>query len=133
MKFLRILTALFIISIFNGCNSDDDDKIPSVSIESIQVEEGNTINNLEIELTLTNSADYDLSVDVRTVDGTAVKEKDYNTFYEVIIFNAGQTQASFNIEILGDENPEQNEIFSIRLENPYNVNIDNSFAIVTLI
>ena len=133
MKFLRILTALFIIIIFNGCNSDDDDKIPSVSIESIQVEEGNTINNLEIELTLTNSADYDLSVDVRTVDGTAVKEKDYNTFYEVIIFNAGQTQASFNIEILGDENPEQNEIFSIRLENPYNVNIDNSFAIVTLI
>ena len=133
MKFLRIFTILSIVFILNSCNSDDEKKLPSISIESIQVEEGNTTNYLEVMLSLTNSVDYDLSVDVQTVDGTAIKGEDYTDLYEVIIFYAGQEQASFNIEILGDDIPEDNEIFSIRLENPHNVNIVNSTATVALI
>ena len=132
MKFLRIFPILSIVFILNSCNSDDEN-FPSIFIESIQVDEGNTTNYLEVMLTLTNSADHDLSVDVRTVNGTAIKEKDYTDLYEIIIFSAGQEQASFNIEILGDNIPEDNEIFSIILENPYNVNIVNSTATVTLI
>ena len=69
MKFLRIFTILSIVFILNSCNSDDEKKLPSIFVESIQVEEGNTTNYLEEMLTLTNSVDYDLSVDVRTVDG----------------------------------------------------------------
>ena len=133
MKFLRIFIILSIVFILNSCNSDDEKKLPSISIESIQVEEGNTTNYLEVMLTLTNSVDYDLSVDVRTVDGTAIKGKDYTDLYEVIIFSAGQEQASFNIEILGDDIPEDNEIFSIRLENPHYVYIVNSTATIALI
>jgi len=133
MRFLRMFTILSIVFILNSCNSDDEKKLPSIFIESIQVEEGNTTNYLEVMLTLTNSVDYDLSVDVRTVDGTAIKGKDYTDLYEVIIFSAGQEQASFNIEILGDNIPEDNEIFSIRLENPLNVEIDNSTATITII
>ena len=116
MKFPRIFTALYILFILNSCNSNDEKKLPSVFIESIQVEEGNTTNYLEVMLILTNSVDYDLSVDVRTIDGTAIKGKDYADLYEVIIFTAGQEQLSINIEILGDNIPEDNEIFSIRLE-----------------
>ena len=133
MKFLRTFTILSIVFVLNSCNSDDEKKLPSIFIESIQVEEGNTTNYLEVMLTLTNSVDYDLSVDVRTVDGTAIKGKDYTDLYEVIIFYAGQEQASFNIEILGDDIPEDNEIFSIRLENPHNVNIVNCTATIALI
>ena len=133
MKFLRMFTILSIVFILNSCNSDDEKKLPSIFIESIQVEEGNTTNYLEVMLTLTNSVDYDLSVDVRTVDGTAIKGEDYTDLYEVIIFSAGQEQALFDIEILGDDIPEDNEIFSIILENPLNVKIDNRTATVTLI
>ena len=133
MKFLRTFTILSIVFILNSCNSDDEKKLPSIFVESIQVEEGNTTNYLEETLTLTNSVDYDLSVDVRTVNGTAIKEKDYTDLYEVIIFSAGQEQALFDIEILGDDIPEDNEIFSIILENPLNVKIDNRTATVTLI
>jgi len=133
MKFLRMFTILSIVIILNSCNSDDEKKLPSIFIESIQVEEGNTTNYLEVMLTLTNSVDYDLSVDVRTVDGTAIKGEDYTDLYEVIIFSAGQEQALFDIEILGDDIPEDNEIFSIILENPLNVKIDNRTATVTLI
>ena len=128
-----MFTILSIVFILNSCNSDDEKKLPSIFIESIQVEEGNTTNYLEVMLTLTNSVDYDLSVDVRTVDGTAIKGEDYTDLYEVIIFSAGQEQALFDIEILGDDIPEDNEIFSIRLENPLNVKIDNRTATVTLI
>ena len=130
MKIFWILTVLFIM---NACNSDDDDIVPSVSIESIQIEEGNTINNLEIALTLSNAVDYDLSVDVRTVDGTAIKGLDYTELNEVIIFNAGEQEATFTIQIIGDNIPEYTEIFSIRLENPYNVTIDINFATVTIL
>jgi len=133
MRFLRMFTILSIVFILNSCNSDDEKKLPSIFIESIQVEEGNTTNYLEVMLTLTNSVDYDLSVDVRTVDGTAIKGEDYTDLYEVIIFSAGQEQALFDIEILGDDIPEDNEIFSIILENPLNVKIDNRTATVTLI
>jgi len=133
MKYPKIFTIISLFSILNSCNSNDEKKLPSIFIESIQVEEGNTTNYLEVMLTLTNSVDYDLSVDVRTVDGTAIKGKDYTDLYEVIIFSAGQEQASFDIEILGDDIPEDNEIFSIRLENPLNVKIDNRTATVTLI
>ena len=133
MKYLKIFTIFSLFSILNSCDSDDEKKLPSISIESIQVEEGNTTNYLEVMLTLTNSVDYDLSVDVRTIDGTAIKGKDYTDLYEVIIFSAGQEQLSINIEILGDGIPEDNEIFSIRLENPLNVIIDNSTATVTII
>ena len=129
MKIFWILTVLFIM---NACNSDDD-IVPSVSIESIQIEEGNTINNLEIALTLSNAVDYDLSVDVRTVDGTAIKGLDYTELNEVIIFNAGEQEATFTIQIIGDNIPEYTEIFSIRLENPYNVTIDINFATVTIL
>ena len=131
MKLPRIFTALYILFILNSCNSNDEKKLPSVFIESIQVEEGNTTNYLEVMLTLTNSVDYDLSVDVRTVNGTAIKGEDYTDLYEVIIFSAGQEQSSFNIEILGDNIPEDNEIFSIRLENPLNV-ITVSYTHLTL-
>lgn len=130
MKIFWILTVLFIM---NACNSDDDNIVPSVSIESIQIEEGNTINNLEIALTLSNAVDYDLSVDVRTVDGTAIKGLDYTELNEVIIFNAGEQEATFTIQIIGDNIPEYTEIFSIRLENPYNVTIDINFATVTIL
>ena len=100
MKFLRIFTILSIVFIVNSCNSDGEKKLPSILIESIQVEEGNTTNYLEVMLTLTNSVDYDLSVDVRTIDGTAIKGKDYADLYEVIIFSAGQEQASFNLSLI---------------------------------
>ena len=133
MKFLRIFTTLSIGFILNSCDSGDEKKLPSIFIESIQVEEGNETNYLEAILTLTNSVDFDLSVDIRTVDGTAIKGQDYTDLYEVIVFYAGQEQVSFNIEIIGDDIPEDNEIFSIRLENPQNVKIDNSIATVTII
>ena len=133
MKFLRIFTTLSIGFILNSCDSGDEKKLPSIFIESIQVEEGNETNYLEVILTLTNSVDFDLSVDIRTVDGTAIKGQDYTDLYEVIVFYAGQEQVSFNIEIIGDDIPEDNEIFSIRLENPQNVKIDNSIATVTII
>jgi len=133
MVFLRIFITLFIVFTFFSCNNEDKDAQPSVSLASVEVLEGNTNNDLEITLSLTNVVDYDLSVDVRTVDGTAKKDQDYTELYEVIIFPAGQEVVSFNIEIIGDDTPEENEIFSIRLENPYNVTIDNSFATVTII
>ena len=133
MEFLRIFTTLSIVLTFFSCNNENKDNLPSVSIASVEVLEGNTNNDLEITLILTNAVDYDLSVDVRTVDGTAMKDKDYTDLYEIIVFSAGQEQSSFNIEILGDDTPEDNEIFSIRLENPYNVTIDNSTATVTII
>jgi len=133
MVFLRKTISLFIVFAFFSCNNEDKDTQPSVSFESVEVIEGSTNNDLEITLSLTNVVDYDLSVDVRTVDGTAKKDQDYIELYEVIIFPAGQKVVSFNIEIIGDDTPEDNEIFSIRLENPYNVTIDNSFATVTII
>ena len=133
MKLLRIFTTLFFGFILISCDSGDEKKLPSIFIESIQVEEGNETNYLEAILTLTNSVDFDLSVDIRTVDGTAIKGQDYTDLYEVIVFYAGQEQVSFNIEIIGDDIPEDNEIFSIRLENPQNVKIDNSIATVTII
>ena len=133
MVFLRIFITLFIVFPFFSCNNEDEDTQPSVSLASVEVLEGNTNNDLEITLSLTNVVDYDLSVDIRTVDGTAKKDQDYTELYEVIIFPAGQEVVSFNIEIIGDDTPEENEIFSIRLENPYNVTIDNSTATVTII
>ena len=133
MEFLRIFTTLSIVLTFFSCNNENKDNLPSVSIASVEILEGNSNNNLEITLILTNAVDYDLSVDVRTVDGTAMKDKDYTDLYEIIVFSSGQEQSSFNIEILGDDTPEDNEIFSIRLENPYNVTIDNSTATVTII
>jgi len=133
MEILRKFLIASIVFPFFSCNNDTKDSPPSVYIESVQVEEGNTNNNLEITLTLSNAVDYDLSVDVRTVDGTAMKDKDYTDLYEIIVFSAGQEQSSFNIEILGDDTPEDNEIFSIRLENPYNVTIENNIATVTII
>ena len=133
MEFLRKFLITSLIVAFFSCNNDSTDSVPSVSIESLQIEEGNANNNLEITLTLSNAVDYDLSVDVRTVDGTAVKDKDYIDVYKVVVFSSGQEQSSFNIEIIGDDTPEDNEIFSIRLENPLNVTIDNSTATVTII
>ncbi|MFL3026674.1 MAG: family 16 glycosylhydrolase [Candidatus Neomarinimicrobiota bacterium] len=133
MAFLRISFILTTVFSFFSCNNDNMDSVPAVSIENIQVEEGSTNNNLEITLTLTNAVDYDLSVDARTADGTAVKGNDYTNFNEVVVFTAGQQQSSFNIEIIGDDTPEDNEIFSIRLENPVNVTIDNRIALVTIL
>ena len=85
MKLLRIFTTLFFGFILISCDSGDEKKLPSIFIESIQVEEGNETNYLEAILTLTNSVDFDLSVDIRTVDGTAIKGEDYTDLYLSLI------------------------------------------------
>ena len=61
MVFLRIFITLFIVFTFFSCNNEDKNSQPSVSLASVEVLEGNTNNDLEITLSLTNVVNYDLA------------------------------------------------------------------------
>ena len=66
------------------------------------------------------STDSQVSVKVRTVDGTAIaRALDYVTMkMEEIVFSIGQMEQSITVSTLEDDIPETNEVFYLELYDP---------------
>jgi Tol biopolymer transport system component len=94
---------------------------PSVSVTPIIVAEGNSgITMATFTATLSRGINDPVIVPFTTVDGTATSGSDYVPITGNLVFQPGQTTASFSIPILGDRQVELNETFQVNFTDPTN-------------
>ena len=116
----------------NGFIVDDDG--PTISINDISVTEGNSgLKAATFTLTLSGPSVEAIAVRVVTAPGTATAAVDYNSLNLVVIFSPGTVTRTFDVDILGDTNLEQNETFSVNITEAFATTISDGAGQCTIL
>ncbi|HKJ56933.1 MAG TPA: Calx-beta domain-containing protein, partial [Nitriliruptoraceae bacterium] len=94
---------------------------PTVSFAagSMTVTEGDSGHTLlSVEIVLSDVADHDVVVWVETSDGSATAGEDYVPVLVAVTIAAGQTSATIEVAIVGDNGREGDETFTLGLVDP---------------
>lgn len=95
---------------------DENDALPTVSLEGINVLEGNTSEkSIFASIRLSKSSDTNIEVLVESIDGTAKADEDYRPVSMNVVFAAGAVQENIKLDIIGDEMSEVDEYFTLRI------------------
>ncbi|MFN6564165.1 MAG: Calx-beta domain-containing protein [Nostoc sp. ChiSLP01] len=114
----------------------NDDNQPTIIISDVSVAEGNagTTTNANFSVTLSNASYQSVTVNYNTSDGTGVvSDSDYNSAFGTITFNPGETSKTLSIGVIGDDNIESNETFSVNLLGATNAAIADNLGVASII
>ena len=99
-------------------SADTLEVTPVVEVGELSITEGNSANTIaELELNLSTPAPVAATFDYATEDLDAIAGSDYVATSGQVTIPAGQTTASLNLEIIGDEEYEQFEQFALNFSN----------------
>ena len=96
----------------------DDDNPGKIAFAFATYSTGEGSPNATITLARTNGIAGAVAVNYTTANGTATAGSDYQTASGTLVFNDGQTSASFSVPILQDSNGEANETVFLSISNP---------------
>lgn len=117
------------------CTILNDDGPPALSISDASVIEGNsgTVNAV-FTVTLSPASGQTVTVSFATADDTAtVANNDYVTKSGTLTFNPGERNKTIDVQVIGDNSPEPDETFLVRLSSPVNAEILDSLGAGTII
>jgi hypothetical protein len=129
------ISETFVVSLTNPTNATigtaqntvtiGDDDGPTISINSISVNEGNTgVTTATFTITLSAASVQDVLVNLATASGTATGGLDYQQVFSGTVFiPAGQTSTTVNLRVFGDFQIEPDETFTVLLQFPNNATI----------
>src|SRR5438477_2018336 len=106
----------------------DDDPLPSLSINSPTILEGNN-GNVQVTFTVTLSAvsGRAVTVDYATADGTATAPADYTAIpTTTLTFNPGETTKTITVPVNGDTVDEIDETFAVNRSSPINATLSTA-------
>ncbi len=112
----------------------NDDK-PSLSFAAVKITEGQKGKaNAEISVTLSSVISQAVKVHYQTVDGTALKAKDYTATTGDLIIPANTKTAKISIPIIDDKLAESTETFTVKFSAPdYALLPNNASATVSIL
>ena len=129
--YLYIMLAL---SLASCAKTEDPPVVPSVSIEGITVEEGNSNRSVFIRLLLSSASSKTVTANIKTYDGSAKANEDYVPVDQAsVVFAAGSVVQEFKIDLLGDLGFEPEETFTVKIEEVENGKIGTAEASVVLL
>jgi hypothetical protein len=103
---------------------NNDDVLPSISINDVSVTEGNSgTTDATFAVTLSAAGNQTVTVDWATADNTATAPSDYASGSGTLTFPPGTTSRSLTVTVNGDVDDEPNETFFVNLSNPSNATI----------
>ena len=106
---------------------NEDESTPSISVENISVDEGNSGTNVAtFTVSVSPASAKDIYVDYVTLDGTAKDGKDYTAKANTLIIPAKSDSKEISVDVAGDTIYEDDETFSLSLSNPEGADIDSS-------
>jgi len=105
----------------------NDDPQPSVSINDVSANEGNSgTTAFMFTVSLSNPSSQTVTVNYATADGTAQAPGDYQSASGTLTFNPGQNSQPITVLVNGDTTFETNETFFVNLSTPNNATIADS-------
>jgi len=113
-----------------------DDPFTRLTLNDAGIEEGDAGNTaLVFDVTLSDAAGDDVTVDFQTIDATAtVADNDYVPTSGTLTIAAGQLTGEISADIIGDMANEADESFSLILENlSANAILNNDIAIGSIV
>ncbi|MDD2864980.1 MAG: Calx-beta domain-containing protein [Methylococcales bacterium] len=112
----------------------NDDK-PSLSFAGVKITEGQKGKaNAEVSVTLSSPIPQPVKVHYQTVDGSALKSKDYMATTGDLTIPANTKTAKVLIPIIDDKVGEKMETFMLKFSNPDNATLPtNSSATITIL
>ncbi len=118
-KFVLIIsTLLLIFSCGDGGSEDPVVDAVKVSIVEISVDEGEDDSNTFVRIRLNKETQTLVTAYISSVDGTATAGEDYVGFSNVpIVFEPGDKNKDYSVQILGDTDSETDEYFEITITN----------------
>ena len=122
------------VSSSRGTGFINDDDGPTIRINDVSVTEGNSgTKAATFTLTLSGPSVEAIAVRAITTQGTATASSDYNSINLVVIFQPGTVTRTFDVEIIGDTNPESNETFFVNLSDPFATTIADGEGVCTIV
>lgn len=107
--------------------------IPSISINDVQVVEGNSgTTPAAFIVTLSTASTQTVSVSFATFDNTATSGSDYQSASGTLTFAPGETSKTITVQVNGDTLFEPDETFFINLAAPTNATIADGDGIATI-
>ncbi|MBH8561146.1 VCBS repeat-containing protein [Nostoc sp. CENA67] len=112
----------------------DDDDFPSIVIDDVNLNEGNSgSTNAIFTVSLSAASDKTIAVDYATTDNTANLPSDYTITTGTLTFNPGVTTQTISVPIIGDTFYENNETFLVQFSNANNATIADNQGIGTIV
>ena len=112
----------------------NDDGAPTLSINDVSIPEGNAgTTNMTFTVSLTGVTALPVTVDVATVDGTAISPGDYDANAAMLTFFPGETTHTFDVIVHGDTTFENDENFSVQLTNAAGATILDPTGVGTVV
>jgi Ca2+-binding RTX toxin-like protein len=108
--------------------------LPTLSVSDVSVTEGDS-GSKEAVLTFTLSAasTVPVSIDYRTLDGTALAGEDYQFAQGTLTFAPGETSKQIAFSVIGDTLFEPDETFTVQLSTAVGATIDDGSGKVTIV
>ena len=100
---------------FEAVIKNDDEPLVNLSSDVYTATEA--AGSVVVRVELTSEYSETITVDVKTVDGTALAGSDYTAVDETLTFTPGQTAQDVTILIADNENGEDEEAFLVQLSN----------------
>lgn len=110
-----------------------DDDVSVLTIPDAVISQTSRVTHATLAVTLSCPAAYRSTVSYKTIDGSAVAGHDYVAASGQLTFDAGQTQQTLSIDILGDANTHPPRTFTVVLSDPSNAAIGRGTATVTIV
>jgi Calx-beta domain-containing protein/VCBS repeat protein len=113
----------------------DSDPVPTVTLNSVSVVEGNSgTTQANFGLALSSPSGKLIQLTYSTADISAMAGSDYQAASNLVLnISAGSPSASIPILVNGDTAPEPDEIFSLDISNPVNTTITAASATGTIV
>jgi uncharacterized protein len=113
--------------------NNDVPPTPAASIGDATIVEGDRgVSYLSFTVTLAQAPSGPVTIDYATSNGTATAGSDYLATSGQLSFAAGETTATVRIPIIGDENGEGSEAFTVTLSNPSGATLSDATATGTI-
>jgi hypothetical protein len=112
-----------------------DPSEPVASIDDASIVEGaaGTTTTLSFPVRLSTASASVVTIDYQTEDGTATDPSDYERHAGSLVIPAGESVASIAITVVGDDAPEYDETFVLRLSNANGARMENGDATGTIV
>jgi len=122
-----------------GCGTDEGMEPPTttvskISVEDISIEEGDDLNFVFVRLILDKPSTGNVTATISSFGVEAEAGTDFVAFENVpVVFEPGDLVAEYRMEVKGDEEPEPDETFEVRIVKIEGATILDDTGIVTLL